>query len=257
LRRSGAVLVALLALAGCGGGGGSDGGDDQSRASIIIADASRKTLAAGTAREHAEFHSEPKRSMDFVTDTVVDFPGDDFKGTFTYNAFEDLEPGTKLDAIHHDDIDYFKLPEEQKWTKTKTSAQDAIGNSVDVTSALRWFGEVTDDARVEGKETVRGAPATRYRAILDLRKVAKQVPPGQRLAYSAVVRVFRDPRIPFKIWIDDRSGIIRRMENEISFANLKAPAPEGESKLTGFAEWYDFGVEARIEPPPPEQTEEE
>src|SRR5687767_8630185 len=94
-RRSGAVLLAVLALAGCGGGGGDDGGDDGSRASIIIGDAARKTLAAGTAREHGEFHTEPKRAMDFVTDTVVDFPGDDFKGTFTYNAFEGLEPGTK------------------------------------------------------------------------------------------------------------------------------------------------------------------
>jgi hypothetical protein len=257
LRRSGAVFLAAVALAGCGGGGGDDGGDDQSRASIIIADASRKTLAAGTAREHVEAHTEPNRSMDFETEGVVDFKADDTRGTFTYHAFEGLDPGTKIEAITHDEIDYFKLPGDENWVKTETAPQDAIANSTDGASSLRWLGIVTDDARVQGKQAIRGTQTTRYSAVIDLRKVGKEIPAGERLAYSAVVQAFKNPRIPVTVWIDDRTGLIRRMHHELPFSNIKAPPPEGEKALVATADWYDFGVEARVEPPPPDQTEEE
>jgi hypothetical protein len=248
-------VAATVAAAGCGGGGGGE--QERSRASIVLGDAARKTLAAGSAREHALIHTEPNRSMDFETDTVMDFKADDFRGTFTYHAFEDLDPGTRLDAIHHDGVDYFRLPGERTWTKTKTAAQDVIGNSVDMSSALHWFGAVTDDARVEGKEKVRGASTTRYRAVIDLRKVAEEIPAGQRLAYAAVVRAFDEPRIPFTIWIDDRTGLIRRMDNRIEFSNVKGPPPEGEKAIVATAEWYGFGVEAEVRPPPPDLTRDE
>jgi hypothetical protein len=244
---------AVLAIAGCGNGEEADEGDPA--ASRAIRAASAATLARGTARQHIDFRTEPDGTLDFSVDGLVDFEADDERGTFTYRAFPGVDLGTKVDIITVDEIDYIHVPGESIWLKTKTTEQDAISNATDIPSSLRYFGDVTEGARAEGSEIVRGVRTTRYRVTVGI----EEPPPGLdaegRERYKRTIRAFKDKRLPAKVWIDKR-GLIRRIAYTIEFATL-ARLMGREDGVDLVAELYDFGVPAHITPPPPERTEVE
>jgi hypothetical protein len=258
LRRSGVVFALVLALAGCGGGAGNDGGDDpekRSQASILIEDASRATLARGTTRQYLDFHTEPERKVAFTAEGVADMRADDERGTFRYEKFEDLEQGTEIEFIFHDEVDYFRAGGTESWIKTKTTEEDAVANSNDVTSGLQRAGAVSNDARPVGRESIRGVPTIKYEATSDLNRMVETLPPDQRDEAEKMLRVFKTRELPFEIWIDD-DGLIRRMRNVIESDDLILGLG-GEDRMVAVLDLYDFGADARVEPPPPEQTVDE
>lgn len=256
LRRSGAVFAAALALVGCGGGG-EGGGDEQRRseASVLIAEASRATLAKGTARQYLDFHTEPARRLAFTMDGVVDMRADDSRGTIRYEAFEGVDPGTEIEIITFDDIDYFRQGGEETWLKTETTEEDAVANSQDVPDGLRNLGAVTNDARARGRESIRGVPTTKYTATVDAERIPETLPPDQRDTARRGLRLFKEPVLPAQVWIDD-DGLIRRLRYDFDFDNLRAPS-NGEERMVMTVDLFGFGTDARVQAPPPEQTVDE
>jgi hypothetical protein len=249
LRRSGGVLLAVLALAGCG--------DDEqgSETSRLIEEASRTTLAKGTARQHLDFRTEPGRKLAFSLDGLVDMAADDERGTIRYDSFEGVAPGTEVEYVTFDEIDYFREAGTESWLKTETTEQDALANSSDIPSGLRRLGAVTNDARPVGRETIRGVPTTKYEARADLVQSLRTVPPEQRDEALKLARIHKKKEMPAQVWIDS-GGAIRRLRYDLDFDNLRIPS-NGEDTIVVVVDLFEFGVDARIQPPPPEQTVEE
>src|SRR5829696_26974 len=256
LRRCGAALWAAAALGGCGGGDGADADDERrSEASVLISQAGKTTLAKATARQYLDFHTEPARKVAFTMDGVVDIGADDSRGTIRYEAFEGVDPGTEVEIITFDDIDYFRQGGEESWLKTETTEEDAIANSSDVPDGLRNLGAVTNDARARGRESIRGVPTTRYTATVDAERIPDTLPPEQRDTARRKLQVLKEPELPVQVWIDD-AGVIRRLSYEFDLDNLRAPSA-GEERMVATIDLFDFGVDARVQAPPPEQTVEE
>jgi hypothetical protein len=251
------LFLAVVALAGCGGSADSGDGDRERRseASVLIERASRATLAQGTARQYLDFRTEPQRKLAFTAEGLVDMAGDDERGTFSYESFQDVDPGTEIEYITFDEIDYFRQAGTESWIKTKTTAEDALANSNDVTSGLQRAGAVSNDARPVGRESVRGVPTIKYEATTDLARVPQSVPADQRDEALKVLRIYKTRELPFQIWIDD-DGLIRRIRYDIDWDDLHVPS-NGEERMVVVLDLFEFGVDARIQPPPPEQTVEE
>jgi hypothetical protein len=114
-------------------------------------------------------------------------------------------------------------------------------------------GESDSVARV-GPGSVRGVPATRYHALIDLAKVARAAPPGaravvrraeQRLMSLTGVRQF-----PMDVWVDAH-GLVRRVAYRIS---LTVPGSAQLVTTSVRLDMYDFGTPVHVHVPPPAQT---
>jgi hypothetical protein len=103
---------------------------------------------------------------------------------------------------------------EKPWMKVESGGLDGETIADDPTAELEQLRTASSDFRVVGESIVRGEPTTHYRGTIAIGAVSGT----------------------WEVWIGERH--IRR----IRFAD-----PEGGESTT---EFYDFGVNARIEPPP-------
>ena len=102
---------------------------------------------------------------------------------------------------------------EKPWTKVESGELDSETIADDPAAELEQLRRVSGDFRVVGEAIVRGEPTTHYRATIDIGAVSGN----------------------WEVWVGERH--IRR---------VRFTDPEGGESTT---EFYDFGVNARIEPP--------
>ena len=243
-RRS--VALVILAVAGCGDEDTSD-----PAAARRIAEAAERTLDTGSARQRVELRVADQ--IDATIVGVVDLVRDDSRAHITYRRFPGLDPGDEVDLITHDDVDYFREPGSQRWLETETTEEDAISNALDVPSSLQSLGSVSEDVRERGRERRDGVVVTRSSAHVAPARVAETFPDEQAERYRRRARALPD-EVPVEIWID-REDRIREMHYD--FIVDRPGILPGEARIVVTLELDDFGVDARIERPPPRLTDVE
>jgi hypothetical protein len=128
---------------------------------------------------------------------------------------------------------YSKNVRAEVWSKTgETTPQAAAAvslrnNLAASPGALRYLESVADELSEEGAETVRGVPTTHYRAVAHLTQLG--APPEY-------------DRFPVEVWVGE-DGRTRRYSYH----------PIGSPEETYVWEFYDFGTEVALAPPPPDK----
>lgn len=119
----------------------------------------------------------------------------------------------------------------------------------DPTQALQYLRGASDDFEEVGQEDVRGVETTHYRGTIDLRKAAEQVPEEARESFERATELLGTNKLPFDVWIDE-DGMARRMKYEQAL-----PGAGGETATMALTmEFFDFGIEVNIEPPPADEV---
>jgi hypothetical protein len=100
------------------------------------------------------------------------------------------------------------------------------------------------DAVEVGAETVRAAPATRYRLTIDLARADAALPAGVTVPAGPYRGL---SQIPAEVWLD-ADGLARRI------AVITEPAVPDDAPAWSIVELWDFGVPADITPPSPDDV---
>jgi hypothetical protein len=87
--------------------------------------------------------------------------------------------------------------------------------------------------------------ATRYSTIVDAETIVEEAPKDQQRAMRKYLGLMGIKTYPVDLWVD-RDGIVRKVSVKLEY---KLPAGDYvQMKLS--EEYYDFGVDVDIEPPP-------
>ena len=113
---------------------------------------------------------------------------------------------------------------------------------VDPGQLLATFQKVGGAVESLGEEPVRGVPANRYRLALDLERLIATAPERHRAALRKELEKRERKLEPVEIWIDD-AGLARRMRFVV------------ESDPVSI-DFFDFGIDVDVEPPPADQVED-
>jgi hypothetical protein len=181
-------------------------------------------------------------------------------------SFEMSIAGTTIAEIIDKPYIYVKIPSVGRsethgkpWARANLSVftesfgtSSLGGGSADPTQTLGFLKSAGTVTRV-GSETVRGAPATRYHAVIDLDRYASATAPGQRPAAKRYAETFKrvsgTSSLPMDVWIDGRSHVAR-----MAFA-LSLCSPEGGHLQESLNyELYGYGPQAVLAPPPASQV---
>jgi hypothetical protein len=268
-----ALVIAALALVGCGGSGGAKSGGRTNHATTterrspeterrspekVLADAARRTLAAGTARYALEVRSSVRgRKPSTAKATgVIDFESSRSQLDMTFES-----SGRKLAfrVIYDRGMLYEKLPPElagtsgKRWIKLDLT--DALGganaqlnpNDPGGTVAFLYGANGVTQA---GPELVRGVATTCYMGSLDPKRAVEQLPPEYRDKYvNSLEEVGAAGPMPAELWIDGQD-LIRRIELS-GTATVKGR--QSTTKTT--IEYFAFGAPVDIKLPPADQVQ--
>jgi hypothetical protein len=146
-------------------------------------------------------------------------------------------------------------PDHEPWLRVSYDELEARGLSQlgqqDPLAFVEALRAVSSDVEEMGAEEVRGVAATRYRATLDLTRLASELPARSREAIEATFRQLAIERIPVDVWIDEEDRV-RRLVSEVGLGKDAAAAGRMELRL----ELFDFGVAFDLEVPPEGQVAE-
>jgi hypothetical protein len=265
LRTSLLAGAVVLALAGCGGGG--DGVSRLSASEAVDLTAER-TAESGSSR------------IAFTVDTEVS--GRRFQleggGEFDYGERRgrlELDLGSLLgelgiadgrfETVFDQTVVYMRFPRElasrlpgggeRPWLKIDLEQAAALEGldlgqlqqlNQDPSQVLEYL-RATSEVEEVGPEDVRGVETTRYRATVDLRRVADAVPAEQRArlreSIEQLIRQLGTHELPVSVWVDG-DGLLRRFQQTVTVA---ASGVESTTDVT--MELFDFGTDVEVERP--------
>lgn len=169
-----------------------------------------------------------------------------------YMKFPLLEP--ELDGKSWAKFDLLEVSEAAGIDPALIRAEQQQGS--DPAGMLRYLRAVSDDVERLGTEQVRGVESTHYRATIELRKYPNLAPAEDREAVrrsvDRLIELNGDDTMNTEIWVGD-DKMIRRMKWEQS---MKTPGTEQIVRSSYTAEYYDFGTDVRIEPPPDDEVKD-
>lgn len=280
------VVVALamsgVVLAGCGTSGGpaqpaaapgsaSPGAASAPTPGALVAASYTKMTEARTAKLDLSFHLTAG-SVAGGSGADIRFGGSgvqDFAGKRALLTIEDPS-GQRIEQRLIGTTMYLKLPEQAKsspalagktWLKTdldKAAESAGLGNSGadtggDPSQILQMLGSVSDEVTEVGREDVRGASTTHYRAVVDLTKAATQQ--GNTPAQAArLQKLLGTSTMPVDVWVDP-DGLARRVTYQIPVPKA-ATGGSGvnDAKMEATVEYSDFGLPVDVQEPPAAQT---
>ena len=261
--------LVILALSACG----DDGSD--SRASTYGPEEGAEASLAGAAErmadERAKFSLAASieaegvdEAVDLTASGTVDFGGDRSRMELDFGEILELGgSGSASDwrgeAIYQGDTIFIRmpgltkaLPERVEWLEVDSATLAEQGgtqfNAPDPVEFVGFVAALGEDAEELGEEEVRGTDTSHYRgtvAVADLPRVARAEDRAQVASYARRLRTAGLERFPLDVWIDE-DGLIRRLRVEYEDLSTGATA----MSLSTSVDFYDFGVEAKIEPPP-------
>jgi hypothetical protein len=137
-------------------------------------------------------------------------------------------------------------------TFTQSFGGSSLGSSsADPTQTLSFLKAAGTVAKL-GVENVRGLPATRYHATIELARYPATVAPSERAAASryaqTVKRITGSDTLPIDVWIDGQSHV-RRVALSMSLCS-----PQGKIDEAIDMTLYDYGPQPAVEPPPASQV---
>lgn len=261
------------------------GGEAESPAATLeiepnaVTEAADATAAAGTARVTYEaMFQGSEGSYSFSSDGEVDHSSQQSRFDYDMSGLpgmgaENVEvrfdgptafvrfPGGPPDVELPEGKDWIRLPppEAPEEQNAPTPALDLAGVQQDPTQFLRYLRTGAVDVQEEGTEDVRGEPATIYTALLDMNRVVGAGGEGlgedeegraeSLRAAEALREQVGDAEIPVTVHVDDEGRIVRVL---LSF-DLQTGTAGAVSALTT-TEYFDFGTDVQVEPPPEEQV---
>jgi hypothetical protein len=248
------LLGLLLALAACGG---DDAGEDGSPGEVL-AEAITATQDAGTARiasdqvtsaQGQEFTTSLEGATDLASGDSeatleLSFPGQEAQSAelITEGSVAYIEaaafPGAPTDAAWIS-IDFQEMG-EQMGINLEAFRQNGAGQ-------LAYLSEVADVEEV-GTETVRDTETTHYRFTTDLAALAESGPEELRSSYEQLIQITGAEEIPTQVWIDEDNRV-RRIVTELEMEQQGQEVTQ-ESTI----EYYEYGVELDVQPPPEGDT---
>jgi hypothetical protein len=264
LRGLSLALVVTAVLAACGSG--------DAVSVDPVADAAVRTQNAGSARFSLEGSVRVSgQRIGFTGGGIVDMRTNSARAHARYSfppAIErEIGPNPTADLIMDGRDGYVmymrvsfaanQLPPGKEWVRMDLAelgkqygvnvADIMQARQSDPTQILKYLQAAGDVERV-GSELVRHEATTRYRAIIDLQKVADQAPPSDREAVresiDKLIELTGVRSYPAEAWIG-QDGLLRRFK-----LNLDYNLPTGERvEMAITEELYDFGLDVDIEPP--------
>ena len=142
--------------------------------------------------------------------------------------------------------------------KVPSSSQLGGRQFDDPAEELKYLRAVSKEVEKTGEDEVRGVPTTRYRAVIDVRKLgelaASEAPPHfRKQTRREATALFEEAGIdeaPMDVWLDG-DGLLRKM------AMKRAFEAEGEKARTEMTlELFDFGVSVQVSRPLAAETVE-
>ena len=271
--RLASAAVALFAVAVLAAGCGS--GREQVTAAAIE-QVAFKTAGVRTARVafkgEVTFNHDHAQRFEFTGHGVEDWSTDSARMTAVYKFRSDIQAAIKqelggpltasmiLDGrnglvlyMRFPFLDS-RLPHGKKWLKADlVEIGKAYGLDLDRLKETKQSdpGLMLDylksavGVRKIGSDLVRREVTTHYSTIVKAETIVQQSPPDQRRAMRKYLRLMGIKTYPVDIWVD-RDNVVRRLKIELEYK-----LPDGEYvKMVLSEEYYDFGVEAGIKPPP-------
>jgi hypothetical protein len=272
MRRAALLLAAALLLPACGGG--------DSLAADPVAEAAAKTTEAGSSRIESTVAMEAAgRSFTMRSEGVFDYSPLRGRMTVDLGGLGELAGGElgsgRMEFVIDGLVHYIKLPEgskdlralANKWLKIDLekageksgldlgALQQANQNPSQLMQFLRG---ASDDVEELGREDVRGVETTHYRATVDLDEAAErgadigELSEEMREQLKAEIERMKAQlgveTFPVDAWVDEDS-LVRRMKMDLGFT------ADGEAvDMVMTIDFFDFGVDVRVAPPPADQT---
>jgi hypothetical protein len=254
------VLPALvLVLAACGGGGGD--------ALERVQAAQQTTLDAGSAAFTIE---QAVEGVPGGEDRTVNSEGEvDFEassGRVRIQVPDTGFGGGEIETLFDGETIYLRLPEgaaPTPWVRFDLEDLEGLPGfegfqdaSSDPSGTLGFVAGATGDVEEVGEEEVRGVDATHYRFTVDLDQAVENAPDDLQDALRRQADTLGVDELPTEVWLDGDGRIVRQsFEIDLADTELSTPAdgttpPELEGGVTTTIEYYDFGLDVEVEPPP-------
>jgi hypothetical protein len=261
-----ACAALVLAAAGCGGAGhgsGSSAGAGGSGRGVYLAAIAKAADVTGQV---------PGYKFELTSSTSFGGQGFSVHGTGTIDdrgrqgSMSLQVEGKTLSEIISRPYVYLEVPSGsgssapggKPWlradisTFTQSFGGSSLGSSsADPTQTLSFL-KAAGTVEKLGVEDVRGVPATRYHATVELARYPATVEPSERAAASTYVqtvkRITGSDTLPIDVWIDGQSHV-RRVA-----LSLKLCSPQGKIDEAIDMTLYDYGPQPAVEPPPASQV---
>jgi hypothetical protein len=249
----------LLVLAACGGDGSDgDASSDERPPAEVLAAAGTATEESGTARIASD-QVTSAQSQEFTTtvEGIVDLESGDSESTL-----ELVLPGQEPQSaqlITDGATGYIEAsafpgaPTDAQWISIDFESVGAqMGINVEAfrqngAGQLAYLSEVAEVEEM-GTETVRDVETTHYRFTADIAALAESGPEELRSSYEQLVEITGAEEVPTEVWIDGDDRV-RRIVTEVE---IEQQGQQFTQQST--VEYYEFGVELDVQPPPEEDT---
>lgn len=257
----GVALLAVTLVAGACGPGVSP--------REVIAAAPQQLQQAGTARftMSVRFTGEgvPDGASELTGEGAGDFRTERVDMTMTLPP---SEGGGQARAVIDGAVLYLRvpflerfLPEDVTWLRVDpATAGEQLGVDLsqllqagqgDPTLTLETLRGVADDVETVGEEELHGVTVTHYRATVSkdrvLEDVAEEIREDVRTLFD---QLGLPDSYPLEVWID-ADGLPHRLRFSVQSTTASGGDPVTQ---TVTAEFFDFGAEVDITPPPGEET---
>ena len=268
MRRLASLSVCALTLAACSGDGETPqesatfGADDEEPSLVGVANRTLAERATFSLDATIEGLGEP---IDLTASGTADFRRDrsrmelDFSEIAQAGGAATAAADWRGEAVYVSDRVFVRirgltkaLPERVDWllVDADTLAEQAGPqfNAPDPGEFVAFVDAIADDAEIVGEEEVANAETTHFRgtvAVDELPAVARPDDRAQLASYARRLKTAGIERFPLDVWVDD-AGLVRRLRTEYEGYRTGGP----ELTLLTTVELHDFGVSARIEPPP-------
>jgi hypothetical protein len=272
MRRIVLLLAALLLLPACGGG--------DSVAADPVAEAAAKTTEAGSSRIEFTMAIEAEgQKFSMRGEGVFDYTSPRGRMTLDLGNFPELSRGAltgrRMEFVFDGLVYYMKFPEGveelrplgDKWLKLDLAKVDEE-TAVDLgalqqanqnpAQLMQFLRGASDDIEELGQEDVRGVEATHYRATVDFDAVIDQtaeigeLSDEMREQLEAEIERMKSQTgletLPVDVWLDEEN-VVRRMRMDLSF-----PVEGEQMGMDMTMDFFDFGVDVNVAPPPAEET---
>jgi hypothetical protein len=265
--RRGAVLLAtllLLVVAACGGEGSSTGTEPRatqpssSSAQQAVLEAGAKTQAAQSARISFSGTMSGGAASGTITGEGA-FAGRQGRMTMDMGGLSGGQVTGTMEMVIDELLFYMKFPPEiastipggKEWIKfdlAKLGEQEGFDlqqmmqlSGTDPSQSLDLLRAAGEDFREVGEEEVRGVSTTHYAGTVDFARLAEEAPADLQESYRRLMEMTGQREVPVEVWVDEE-GLTRRIRYEQKLAD--------GSSMDLTQEYYDFGAEVDVEPPP-------
>jgi hypothetical protein len=96
-----------------------------------------------------------------------------------------------------------------------------------------------------GSDLIQREVTTHYATIVKAETIIRQAPPDQQEPMRKYLRMLGIKTYPLDIWVD-RDGVVRKLAIVLEYN----PTKNEHVKMELSEQYYDFGVKAKIQPPP-------